>query len=1076
MTLPSRNRPTRHHAARHLAQALLLAAVTALTPVLAHAQYFGQNKPRYERFDWRAYQTPHFEIYNYLEPEAGGEPAERLRWIAGLSEDWYQLHSRVLRDTLTGRNLMLLYDNHADFQQTNAIQGAIGSGTGGVTEAFKNRVVFPFAMSNHQTDHVLGHELVHAFQYDIVLRGDSTNIRNLQNLPLWMVEGLAEYLSIGRVDAHTAMWMRDAVLHDDVPTIKKLNNPRYFPYRWGQAWWSFVTGLQGDDKIRPLFEATAKFGLDNAVPLVLGMSVDKLSELWVSSVEAEFAPDLEGRRDARVPGKLLIDDDKGGRLNIAPQVSPDGRYVIFLSEKNLFSIDLFLADARNGKIIRQVSSRRRAGHIDDFAYIESAGAWDPKSDRFAYTAVSKGRNVLLVQDVERGKTIAEYKLDGVEAFVNPVWSPDGRTIVVSGLVQGQVDLYGFDVRTGAVTQLTDSYASELLPAFDAAGERIVFAQDRPGTGRLSASQGFDLAVLTLANGEVDVLDGVFPGADNLNPGFDDQGDVVFLSNWDGYRDLYRYETSTGTTYRMTQVATGVSGITAYAPAISVSPRRDRIAYTYLADGKYAIYSGKREQFLNEPVGEVTVDLAAARLPTVNKRAPLVVDDALAARSTEPEAVALLATQTRGTSPFGKTEDDYAYVPLKNPFKLDFIGGGAGVGTSIGNPGLGTQFGAAGGVNALFSDVLGGKQVFVGAGLNGQIYDFSAQVAYVNRERPLGWGASVSHVPYRGFGFLNNSLVLDTLQLGNGQSIEALRYDLLEQRIFEDRIGGFVDYPFSRVLRAEAGLSYARYSERADINQLYYDGFGRLIFQERERNRDLERPGFGFAGVSAAVVGDNSVFGLASPLAGYRFRVGAEQTFGDLSYLQTTVDGRYYERLRPVTLAVRGVYYGRHGLDGDDNTRLLFPFYVGSQWFVRGLGDQNYLSALGSANNFNFDALVGTSIAVANAEVRLPFTGPERLALINFPFLYTELNAFVDAGLAFNDFATVREYYDQRDAKEGAELQPNDPFASFSRPIVTAGVSVRANVLGALILEPYYARIMNMEGSDWQFGFNIIPGW
>jgi hypothetical protein len=32
------------------------------------------------------------------------------------------------------------------FQQTNAISGEIGVGTGGVTEALRNRVVFPFAM------------------------------------------------------------------------------------------------------------------------------------------------------------------------------------------------------------------------------------------------------------------------------------------------------------------------------------------------------------------------------------------------------------------------------------------------------------------------------------------------------------------------------------------------------------------------------------------------------------------------------------------------------------------------------------------------------------------------------------------------------------------------------------------------------------------------------------------------------------------------------------------------------------------------------------------------------------------
>ncbi len=158
----------------------------------------------------------------------------------------------MLRDTFTAKNPLLIYNDHAGFQQTNAIQGDISVGTGGVTEGLRNRVVFPVAMTNQQTNHVLGHEMVHAFQYHMILKGDSTSMRNLANLPLWMIEGLAEYLSIGRVDAHTALWMRDAVLNDDLPRIKDLNGYKYFPYRWGQAFWAYVAGVYGDEVIRPL--------------------------------------------------------------------------------------------------------------------------------------------------------------------------------------------------------------------------------------------------------------------------------------------------------------------------------------------------------------------------------------------------------------------------------------------------------------------------------------------------------------------------------------------------------------------------------------------------------------------------------------------------------------------------------------------------------------------------------------------------------------------------------------------------------------------------------------------------------
>ena len=59
---------------------------------------------------------------------------------------------------------VILYANDADFQQTNVIGGLIGQGTGGVTESLKERVVMPLTGLYAETDHDLGHELVHSFQ------------------------------------------------------------------------------------------------------------------------------------------------------------------------------------------------------------------------------------------------------------------------------------------------------------------------------------------------------------------------------------------------------------------------------------------------------------------------------------------------------------------------------------------------------------------------------------------------------------------------------------------------------------------------------------------------------------------------------------------------------------------------------------------------------------------------------------------------------------------------------------------------------------------------------------------------
>jgi Tol biopolymer transport system component len=1017
-------------------------------PLMVSAQYFGQNKPRYQQFDFEVLETPNFEIYHYLE-----EPT-KLSELASWSEQWYAMHRQVLPDTFGQLNPIIFYNHHAEFRQTNTISGQIRVGTGGVTEAFKNRVIMPIAFSNQQTWHVLGHEMVHAIQYNLVLNGDSTSIQNLANLPLWLVEGLAEYLSIGRVDAHTAMWMRDAVLQGDIPTLKDLSNPKYFPYRYGQAFWAFLTGLYGDDKIEPFFMATAQYGFTVACDSVLGVTAEQLSNLWVEGLQSWYGPYVEDRRE-KPQGRRLIDADQGGRINVAPVISPNGKYIIFLSERNLFSTDLFLADARTGEILQQVTSVVKEGDVDDIEYIESAGTWSPDSREFAFVTVEKGRNVLVIKEAQTGKTVREIRPEGLTAFQNPSWSPDGKTIVFTGLQQGQADLYLLDIASEKWTKLTNDRYSEILPNWSPDGRFIVAATDRLSFGqqRSFGKWPFSITIFEVASGTAEDLN-FFPGADNLNPVYDQHGNILFLSNRDGFRNLYQYEPATGKVYQQTEVLTGISGITQYAPAISTSrnDRRDRIAYSHYYENGYRIYLAKPEDFLRREVSPDSVDLSPAILPTLNRRAPNIVQENLEQLS-EEEVL---------------PEDQLSEKPYRPQFRLDYMGGGAGVG--IGNSNMGTVSGAAGGVDFLFSDMLGHNQLFTSLSLNGEFTDVGGVVAYRNQKGRISWGVSLSHLPSRfGIGSFGN---LDTLTTDNGEPYLVLRDDYDVLRIFTDEIGVFAQLPFSQTLRLEAGLAYSFLYDRLDRTSYYYDGYF-LLGRERNRIDTDEFPINVFTGQIAqfntAIVGDNSFFGLTAPLQGYRFRVGTNvyrngfgervKEFGGANFYSLTADFRRYVYLKPVSLAVRGMHIGRYGEDSDNFN----PTYIGFPWFVRGYNSVRASEVL-AANGYSTQDLLGSKVFVSNFEVRVPFTGPERLALIKSKLFFSDLNFFVDGGIAWDDFSELG-------IPGSGEGNPKLE----AKPFFSAGASVRINLFGALILEPYYAFPL-MKDTRGVFGLNIQPGW
>src|SRR5688572_21198694 len=205
--------------------ACLLAALCAM-PLPAKAQYFGENKVQYRSLEFRVLKTEHFDIYFHQDGRESVDIAGRL------AERWWQRLSTFFAREPYGRQPIVLYSSHVAFEQTHIAPGLIDPGTGGLTEPVRRRIAMPFARSLADTDHVLGHELVHVFQFDIFESYGQERERQAGELPLWFVEGLAEFLTLGSVDSHTAMWLRDAVMHDGLPSIADLYRSDYFPYRW----------------------------------------------------------------------------------------------------------------------------------------------------------------------------------------------------------------------------------------------------------------------------------------------------------------------------------------------------------------------------------------------------------------------------------------------------------------------------------------------------------------------------------------------------------------------------------------------------------------------------------------------------------------------------------------------------------------------------------------------------------------------------------------------------------------------------------------------------------------------------
>lgn len=996
------------------------------TASLVRAQYFGQNKVQYDTFDFKILKTKHFDVYFYPEMEQAAQQAARM------AERWYARLSRILNHKLKGRQPLILYASSSDFQQTTTISGTIGEGTGGVTESFKRRIILPVGGSLEATDHVIGHELVHAFQYDFTSQGKTSYTGaspGIERLPLWFIEGLAEYLSIGAVDPETAMWMRDVTQRKKLPTVKKLENPyKYFPYRYGHSLWAYITGKWGDESISTLLRQVSRTGqLEPALKRVLNVDFKTLTKEWHESMTKTYDPIAQVTRLSQEGSRVLFKGTEKSRYNVSPVLSPDGGKVVFLSSRDLFSIDMYLANAQTGEILRKLVKTAVDPHFESIQFIKSAGSWNKEGNRFVFGGITNGKPVLVVVNTENGEREREVVFEHLGEILNPSWSPDGRFIAFSALDGGLTDLFMYDLGTEELTKLTDDLYSDLYPSWSPDGRTIAFVTDRFLTDLSTLDIGdLQLALLDPKTKEIERIPG-FIRAKNINPQWTpDSKNLYFLSDQNGIPNIYRIDLSDNEIYQVSNLYTGVSGIMAESPAFSVAQETGQMAYSIFQEDYYSIHVlDTSESVMGEEPKDVLGDLSPSVLPPRKQR--------------EGEVLALLNNPLYGLP----EEAEFEVQEYKPKLALDYVSPAQ---IAIGMDRFGSYSG--GGITLLFSDMLGYHNVYTVAQVSSRVEDSAFLVAYQNSRRRLNWGAVLQRIPY----------VYGGYSIGYGDYFGQLAW-LESEYIYRQvnyQASLFASYPFSQARRFEISAGYRLIDYQQEVRTYVYSNYGGFLVDQLKQ--ELEAPDslhFGFA--TAALVYDSSLFGATGPILGQSYRVEATPYIGNINFYSLLADyRRYFMPMRPFTFAFRFLHYGRYGKNAEDNR--FYPLFLGYETLVRGYNSSSF-----SMDELDvYSRLFGSKMLVANAELRFPLFGVLGIGRGFYGILPMDFVAFYDAGIA---------WFSRGDGDE------TKPFflGGDLKPLTSAGVGIRMNMFGYVVLGFNMVKPFDRPNKDLIFQFTIMPG-
>jgi len=1036
-----------------------------------NAQSFGQNKVQYREFDWNFIQTPHFDIYYY------GDQQDLAEFAAEVAEESYEQISIHLRWDLKRRVSIMVYNSHNEFQQTNVVGSYMREGIGGVTELFKNRVVFPFEGNYEQFRHVIHHELVHALINDMVYGGRMQNVvssRTKIRVPIWSNEGLAEYLS-SNWDTKADMVIRDIAVHERMPSVQELNY--FMAYKGGQSLWRFIAGKYGREKIGDVFRSMKRMqNAEKGYESALGMNYKDLTKKWHKYLKKEYWADVKDRDPLEDMSEKLTDHKKQNNFyNVSPALSPDGSMVAVLSDQNGY-FDIHILDAMTGKRIKKLVKGNRGVDFEELKWLQPGLSWSPDSKKIVLAAKAGKGDVLHVIDVESRKS-KKFELD-IEGVFSASWSPNGHEIAYVGQSGSSSDIYIFDLASESSRKITDDIFSDAYPSWNSDGTTLAFVSDRGDrvSGEYDGSiydhdyGQTDIYTVSVENNDIKRITNT--AHNESHPVWANTSeDLFYTSDFNGVWNLYIHPLDNlkgddllDQPYAVTNVLTGLQ-----QPTLSKDDRLLIFAgYSGIGWDLYSMANPLKlkkqrvdpTQFILNGETEKTT-LADLRKHKSNMKRDMDGSSnysnyifARGYRHFNSPIKESSASEELVSIDSAKVDGRYVPKAYKTRFTLDLVSGNLQISNVFGTSGM-TYF--------AFSDILGDHQIAFGT------------------EMVLTLENSDYFFQY---GYLKNKVDYYLIAFQNANFFQANYYSLARLRHYG--LQGIISQPFSRYQRLDYGLSWhnINYSilEQAynDFNQIQY-----YTTYESEYSTVLPRVSWIF---------DNTVFGFTGPVDGFRqnttLTVNPGYGSNEIKFQTVKADVRKYWRFgRDYTIALRGFI----GKSLGPNKQKFFlggiPYLLSGGGETNGIQDDNIFRdvILDTSNaslihdiyfteyawplrGARFAERFGNTTSLFNIEVRFPFINYLALGFpLKMIFGNIRGHAFMDIGAAWD---------------EGSEFSTNDwpdrygrnVSGNYSPWVTTAGLGTKIN-LGYFLLKIEMAWDRNPNGySKPQWYFSLGPDW
>lgn len=424
---------------------------------------FGKNRVQYEDFIWKTQTDEMCDIYFY---PASEQTAFYVRQEAPdiIAEIGYRMNLAMDR-----KLLYFIFARKADYEQSNfGYDDRNQYNTAGNFTINDTRIMLYF------TGDMLSFREQLYFSTAKVMITEAlygTNLaKNLLNsgrteIPDWFIDGLCAYYTYGwSIDLDDRMHI--AMQYKKFSKYYNLNSED--KQLLGHSFWEFIYEQYGENAIQSIVYSTiGTHSMDKSVRQNLGMPLSQLIEEWKRHYAIRY-----NQFSAKDDYITLHHKRETAYGQVQP--CPDGIHLAYITNYHgRYGIYLYNTQTRKQKNIL-----RRNPAIEEYSLTTyPVLAWHPSGNTLAFITEYKNDLFLYEYDMTEAKV---EKVQVIELLqVNDMqYSPDGRYIALSGVKDGQSDIYIYNVGSRALEQITNDVFDDFSPTFGTDSKTIFFVSTR----------------------------------------------------------------------------------------------------------------------------------------------------------------------------------------------------------------------------------------------------------------------------------------------------------------------------------------------------------------------------------------------------------------------------------------------------------------------------------------------------------------------------------------------------------------------------------------------------------------------